>query len=514
MFVLFYHTKLFFMMNTWRHEEAFGKIIEDSALRRPFFVKKYRWLTSLMAVLLLFSTFPPTLTSAKEHSLQDESIYDLLVDRFFNGNFTNDEGTDVKDMAAFSGGDFAGIAEKVSYLEASGFTLASIGPVFETATYDGNEVLSYETFEPHFGTEDEFVQMIKTLNEKKIGTIVDFPLNGISDQHEWIQDGSLATASGENGVISWDAANEQVQTTLKQAIVEFAGKYDLAGIRLTHLGDFDEVFLNEVITELKAANENLYVLTNEASNAEFDTAPNMDKIEALRQSFVQIDPDSSSLSLFEDQQETDLIQLDSLTGRRLTDEMVELQMFPPTRWKIASTALFTLPGVPVLPYESEIAVTGKEAPETHPIVNFKTDTELYDFISDLNTLRNKSETLRNGNFEILHNEDGFTVYTRKSDEETWVIALNNTSKTQSLEIDESVFGEGKKLRGLLQQELVRQGKDGKYRVVLEREISEVYIMDEDTGYNTPYLIVTILIYTSFFGLLFMMIRRGKKKKAA
>ena len=52
--------------------------------------------------------------------------------------------------------------------------------------------------------------------------------------------------------------------------------------------------------------------------------------------------------------------------------------------EIAATALFTLPGVPVMPYGSEIAVNGKEAPESHPISNFKTDMELQEYIGDLN----------------------------------------------------------------------------------------------------------------------------------
>lgn len=475
-------------------------------------MKKYRWMTSLLSVVLLFTLLQPTsILAGDKRSLQDESIYDLLIDRFNNGNFDNDEGTDVRDMHAFSGGDFLGVAQKVNYISELGFTLASVGPVFKTAKYDGNEVLSYGEFEPHFGTEEEFVKMIKALKEKDIGTVIDFPLNGISEDHEWIQDGSLQSKTNGEGTIQWDAADEKVQTLLKESIVSFVEKYDLAGIRLTHLGDFDNAFLNDVIGEIKKAKSTIYVLTNEQSSADFDTMTRDDKAEAMRHSFVQIDPDSTSLNLFEDKNGTDLVQLDKLTGPRLTYEMVELKMFPPTRWKVAATALFTLPGIPVLTYESEIAVTGKEAPESHPIVNFKADTELYDHVTDLNTLRNTSDTLRNGDFEILHNEDGFTVYTRKSDKETWLIALNNTSKTQNLEIDEATIGENKKLRGLLEQELVRQGKDGKYRVVLEREIAEIFIVDEDTGFNTAYLIATILVYSSFFALLFYMIRKGKRK---
>lgn len=469
----------------------------------------------LMSILIVLpAVYPATAFAENKRSLQDESIYDLLVDRFYDGNLHNNEDVDVKDMHAFSGGDFAGISEKADYIANMGFTLASIGPVFETTTYNGNQVLNYEEFDPHFGNAEEFAEMIDVLKEKNIGTIVDFPLNGISEEHVWIKDGSLAASSTGNGKAEWVATDRNVQETLKKEILSFVEKYDVSGIRLTHLGDFDEAFLNELIAEAKEINPDLYLLTNEPSTAQFDLAPQIDKMNALKQAYVQVDPDSAPLNLFEDQQATDLIQLDELTGPRFTYEMTELRMFPPTRWKIAATALFTLPGVPMMPYESEIAVTGKAAPESHPIVNFKADTELYDHIADLNKLRNQSETLRNGELEMLHNENGFTVFTRKSDEETWLIAINNTSEVANLEIAEEVIGENKRLRGLIEADMVRQSKDGKYRVVLERELAEIYIADEDKGFNTPYLIASILVYVSFFAFLFMIFRRGKKNKKA
>ena len=208
--------------------------------------------------------------------------------------------------------------------------------------------------------------------------------------------------------------------------------------------------------------------------------------------------------------EKEMIQFDDLTGPRLTYDMVEAKMFPPTRWKIAATALFSLPGVPVMTYGTEIAVNGQHAPESHQIMNFKIDTELIEHIGDLNTLRNKSEAFRNGDFEMLHNEDGFTVFKRSNDEETWIIALNNTTETANLEIPKEVFGENKKLRGLLDGDTVLEGKDEIFRVVQEREVAEIYIADEDKGFNIPYLIASILIYVLFFGFLFTVWRKGRK----
>ena len=61
--------------------------------------------------------------------------------------------------------------------------------------------------------------------------------------------------------------------------------------------------------------------------------------------------------------------------------------------------------------------------------------------------------------------------------------------------------------------MIKQSKDGKYRVVLERELAEVYIVEEDKGFNIPYLVASILVYTLFLGFLFAVWRNGKKNKA-
>lgn len=454
-----------------------------------------------------------TASADETRSWQDESIYDLLVDRFNNANWSNDEGIDPKDPHAFSGGDFAGVGSRLNFIEQMGFTMISVGSVFHTAKYDGSEVLDYEKFEPYFGTEEEFKEMIDATHEKNIGVIADFPLSGVSENHVWAIDGTLPSSPNGNGTINWDASNENVKNKLKDTVVSFVQNYDVDGIRLTKLSDFDAQYLNEVIDALKSVNPKVYVITDEVSTANFDSVPNFEKMQALREAFSSFDPENSSLTLFEDKFETGLIQLDELTGARFTFDMIEQRMFPPSRWKLAAAALFTLPGVPLVTYGSEIAMNGEQAPDSHQMANFKTDQELIDYIKNLNILRNTSETLRNGDFELLHEKDGFTVYKRSSDEETWIIALNNTTVTSNFEIPAELIGEGKKLRGVLDGNITKQAPDGEYNIVLEREVAEIYIADEDEGFNTLYLILSILIYTAFLSLLFVLWRRGKKAKA-
>ena len=43
----------------------------------------------------------------------------------------------------------------------------------------------------------------------------------------------------------------------------------------------------------------------------------------------------------------------------------------------------------------------------------------------------------------------FTVYKRSNDEETWIIALNNTTGTANYEFPKELIGEKKRLRGVL-----------------------------------------------------------------
>ncbi|WP_041076554.1 alpha-amylase family glycosyl hydrolase [Bacillus sp. OxB-1] len=470
-----------------------------------------RWFGLLTVVLLSVSLMLPSVAEAeKVRTIADESIYDLLVDRFNNANGQNDLNINAQDPQAFNGGDFAGVMDRLQHILDMGFTVISLGPVFETATYDGNEVLDYEELEPHFGTADEFNSMIEAIHAKDLKVIADFPLNGVSANHVWTDE--LATLPATDGTVNWDYADLAVRQAIQDAIVGFLNTYDLDGIRLTKIAGVDTAYLNELIAAIKEADPDAYVLANEETDAGFDLTPNAEEMNALRTSFVSFDADTSPLGIFTSEHRGQLIQVDDLTGPRYTYDIVEARMFPPTRWKLAAVALFTMPGVPLMPYGTEIAVNGEQAPESHPYMNFRTDMELKDYIADLNSLRNQSETFRSGEFELLYNEEGFIVYKISSPEETWIVALNNSAKTANTAIPVDVIGENKILRGLLDGDLIRESDDGLFRVVLERELAEIYIASEDEGFNTPYLIASILVYVLFLGFLFAVWRKGRQKK--
>ncbi|MER1998782.1 MAG: alpha-amylase family glycosyl hydrolase [Lysinibacillus sp.] len=476
-----------------------------------------KWISSTMAALLLASTIAVAPGYAEEkRTIVDESIYDVLVDRFFNGAGSNDEGVDTQDNTKFNGGDFVGLTSKADFIATLGHTIVSVGSVFPTERYDGGLVTSYEGLEPHFGTEEEFVAMIDTYNKKNIGIMMDFPLSNVSANHEWATTADKAkwVKSIENGFAQFDLKNTDVQKALKEQVVKLVETYDVSGIRLTNIEDADTAFLNEVITSIKAVKD-IYVISNAESDADFDARVVSEMPQLFADSFKNVDLSAEALIETVNTDEPTLIQFDTLWTNRITAEVMSDtgNHYPPNRLPLIYATSLLLPGVPATTYGSEIGMNGVAGPEAHQLYNFKTDEELIKKIENIHTLRNSSPTLRNGDFEVLKNEDGFLVFKRESEDETWLVVVNNTSKTDRIEIPSEQLGVDKVITGLFEAETIRTNRDGNYAIILDREMFEVYQVKDDRGLNKSYIIALSLVYIAFTAFVIMIVKRGRKRRA-
>ncbi len=499
--------------------DLFGKMTMDWFEREGIKVKFKKWISATAASLLLVTSLVSATPVAhadevSTRTIAEESIYDLLVDRFFNGSGTNDFDTNTQDPTKFAGGDFAGLQDKLKFIGEMGYTIVSIGPVFATEKYDGSMPTSYSTIERHFGTSEEFQSVVEAYKAKNMSIMVDFPLNNVSPNHEWAKDPAKKDwiTSNNNGQVQWDLANKDVQQALIKSATDFASTYNIGGVRLTNIADADTTFINEMIAALKDTQKSLYVISNEESGANFDASFSPATAEIYRNLFKNVDMDSSKLMEPFTGEKPTQIMVDSLETHRFTFDSATENMFPPTRLKMAMGALFMLPGIPVVQYGSEIAMNGEAKPDTHQFYNFKTDEELIDYIKNVQTLRNKSATLRKGDFEIITNENGLLVFTRTSDEEKWVIMVNNTSKTQRVDLTPAQLGEGKMLNGILHEEKVRINDKDVYPVILDREMVEIYQVRNDEGLNIPYMVALGLVWIIFIGFVAIIIKRGKSRR--
>lgn len=126
-------------------------------------------------------------------------IYMTCTDRFFDGNTSNNKsyntnGTDVYDTdgsLSYHGGDFAGLTEKLDYLDKLGVNTIWITPIVEnsdTTTNDGEETIAstgyhgywasnFTKLNPHLGTAEEFETLIDAVHEHGMKIMVDIVLN-------------------------------------------------------------------------------------------------------------------------------------------------------------------------------------------------------------------------------------------------------------------------------------------------------------------------------------------------
>ncbi|WP_419961384.1 alpha-amylase family glycosyl hydrolase [Psychrobacillus sp. BM2] len=474
-------------------------------------MKLTKWIVTglLMSSLCLATT--QVSNAETNSSIHNESIYDLYVDRYFNKIGTNDYDVDPKDPNAFAGGDFLGVMEKMTHISDMGFTTISIGPVFATESYDGKRVLNFDELERHFGTPKEFNELLDKSHEKDLKIMVEFPLNNYSENHIWAADNEKKDwiLSTEDGQMHLDLTNTDVQQALIDTLVNFAETYKIDGVKLSELEGAPTSFINDLIAAVKEVRDPMYVIALEESEANFDLEYSEQLMLDFRDTFKNTDLPSESISLAN---ENNLLMVDHLLTERITYYSAIENMFPPTRIKMAIGTILTLPGVPYMTYGTEIAMNGQNPQDSHQIMNFRVDEELIEYLKDMASIRTKSEAMRTGKMELLENKDGYAVYKRYSDEETFIVVVNNTSETKRIDISKEEIGEDKELRGLFESDIVRATDDGTYRLVLDREIVEVYQVKEDKGLNGAYIAAMAIAYLLFMLFLVIVWKKGKQRR--
>lgn len=426
----------------------------------------------LLAFVLLSFSMPLQASAA----MQGESIYDLLVDRYFNQTNQNDVNVNTQDPAAFAGGDFLGIMDRLDHIQGMGFTYISMGPVFEASNYKGSTITDYTAIATHFGTVEDFEQLLETLHSQNMKAMIDVPL----------------ADAGE---------------TEFNEIKQFLETYAVDGVKLTGIAENTSSGLASFIEEINT--DELDVITLEDTELPVDVTYSQERVNDFQQAFKTTDQSTEKL---EGLTANDILAIDTLQTERFTYFSTEENMFPPTRVKMALGALFTLPGVPFMTYGTEIAMNGNSDETSHQIMNFRVDEDIMLFIEDLQVIRNQSSALQSGDMEMLENDNGYMVFKRSSEEETFLVVINNSSQTRTFTATEEMIGTDKELRGLFEQDIVRQDADGNYKVALDREIVELYHVKENNGLNTAYIVAMIIAYALFLLFIYLVWRKGKQKR--
>lgn len=117
---------------------------------------------------------------------RDEVIYQLIVDRFHNGDINNDFNVDTRSMSRYHGGDWQGIIDKLDYLQALGVTTLWISPVVKNveedagfASYHGYWTVDFLKHNPHFGDLATLRRLSDELHKRNMKLILDIVTNHV-----------------------------------------------------------------------------------------------------------------------------------------------------------------------------------------------------------------------------------------------------------------------------------------------------------------------------------------------
>ena len=134
------------------------------------------------ALLVLAFAGAATLRAQSNEFWQAQSIYQIITDRFFDGDAANNnaEGNyNPSGPTSVHGGDFKGLEQKLDYIKALGATAIWISPIVENSSgqFHGYSGRDFYKVAPHWGSLADLQHMIQAAHARGILVINDIVVN-------------------------------------------------------------------------------------------------------------------------------------------------------------------------------------------------------------------------------------------------------------------------------------------------------------------------------------------------
>lgn len=420
----------------------------------------------------------PTMVQADEG---ENVYYYILVDRFESGDI-DQVGVNLDDPEGFHGGDFQGIENRIDHLATLGVTHIILSPVFQTNDYTGVNVTSYEKIQETFGTKEDLSQLIQSLNDQNMEVLLHFPITDNLTEDEMI-----------NHLQAW-----------KDGL-------PISGYYFSDLDKQPDATWQRIIDEVDS-----WFMTEVTNNPEKWIQLGFDRVvdRSVRDEAVNFlkdfDQPLEPLLNATDWSNGQIVQsMDLYDTDRFTHSFAATGSHPITHWKLAITYLMTTANEPLFYQGTEIPLDGvTEDLSHHQTVNFLAgDDQLIRHIEKISNAYDDLPSLAKGEFELLHADDGYLVFKRTYKDETTIVAINNSSSLQKVDIE---LEPGLELRGLLIDDLVREKEEGIYTVAAERESSNIFMVQNSTGIYWPLILIFGGIMAIFVTFTLVMYRKNKK----
>lgn len=374
------------------------------------------------------------------------------------------------------------ISEHIPHMKSLGINALYLGPVFESV-YHGYDTKDYRKLDSRLGTNEDFKAFCKELEANDIDLILDGVFNHVgrhffafedikknrqsSPYCSWISglrfdmnnsynDGFHYDAwQGHEELVKLNLKNRDVVTYLLESVDMWIDEFGIKGLRLDAADCIDHDFFRELRRHTTEKRPDFWLM-GEIIHGDYRRWANPEMLHSVTNYEMHkgyysgindknmFEPAHGLLREYGDWGlYKDLVLynfVDNHDINRLTSYLKNTDNL-----KNIYTMLFTVPGTPSVYYGSEYGIEGKKAhhsdaplrPCWDDIKVTAEGKELFEHIAKLAEIRKASKALKYGNYKQLHLENEALVFSRNTQSESCVVAINISANDKSFNVFEN-----------------------------------------------------------------------------
>lgn len=433
--------------------------------------------------------------------VRDAVFYQIFPDRFANG----DPELDPPDVEAwgsaptrdnFTGGDLAGIRQRLGHLRELGITAIYLTPIFAARTNHRYDTIDYFRIDPALGDEAEFARLLADAHDAGIRVVLDAVFHHCGDGHpafldvveneaaspyvNWFYpaefpvraepEPNYLTCSGCYYLPKLNVYNPEVREHLFDAVRKWTAT-GIDGWRLDVPYMMENPYFWRQFRDIvKQINPDAYIVaevweaaTEWTRGDTSDAAMNYRLRDALLDFVADHRTDARVLAKRLDAIDAEIhppargIML-NLLGSHDTERLRAHCAGDPAASRLALGLLFAAEGVPMIYYGDEVGMTGFNDPDCRRCMIWdpdRWDTETFQWTRALIRLRRDQAALRRGTVRTLLAGEDVLVRVREHRAGNVVIAANRAATASTVDIPGYRAAAG---RDLLTGETVKLGR--------------------------------------------------------
>lgn len=402
-------------------------------------------------------------------------IYHIFVDRFARPK--GETWNPVESIEGIFGGNLRGILDRLDYLQNLGVNTLYLSPIFPSSSHHRYDATDYFNIDPMVGDKRDLRQLLDTLHQQGMHLILDFVPNHWSDQHPTFRQ---AISDPNSPYRDWyifsnypnnyecffnvpcmpkvNLRNPQARAYMIEAAKYWLG-FGVDGFRIDHAIGPTPDFWADFRLQTRQVNPECWTigeiiespLIQLTYSGLLDGCLDFLLLEAFRQTFATQQWSAQKLasflmghySLFPEG-----FSLPSFLDNHDMDRFLWAAGGDTRKLKLAALCQFTLPGIPMIYYGTEVGLSqrkgirdrkrgfGKLEEARLPMLwGDEQDQRLFRYYQQLIQFRRHSGSLCHRNIYIQMATPDLLVFRRPAMDREFLVCLNVSDRSQSLFIE-------------------------------------------------------------------------------